>query len=215
MISRLLGILVQERFSIALIFLFSKIFDQLIGRARAMLLGWPNSYLGSYSKIVGTKSIAVGKHAYVNRFAWIEAVHQFGSQSFQPSILIGRGFAVADNLHISCINKIEIGDNCLFGSGVYISDHNHGAYKGVDQSEPFEPPVKRRLVSFGSIVIGSNVWLGDNVVIVGSVKIGNGVVIGANSVVTKDVPDNIIAVGSPLEILKKFNESNGMWERVK
>jgi len=204
----------QERPSFVIFFILGKLFDRLMGRTKATLFGWPKSYLGHGSKILGSKAIIVGENAYVNRYAWIEAVHHFGGQTFQPAILIGRGLAVSDRLHISSINRIEIGDNCLFGSGVYISDHNHGSYKGDEQSSPTEPPIKRKLVSFGPVIIGSNVWLGDNVVIVGPVKIGNGVVVGANSVVTKDIPDNVIAAGTPLKILKIFNEDSGLWDRV-
>lgn len=94
-----------------------------------------------------------------------------------------------------------------------ISDHNHGSYKGSEQSNPPESPIKRKLVSFGHVIIGSNVCLGDNVIIVGPAKIGNGVVIGANSVVMRDIPANVIAAGAPLRILKTFNEGNGLWEK--
>lgn len=214
MLGKLLRIARQERSFLALFFVFSKVIDQLRGRLLAAMLGWPSSYLASGSKVIGTKAIAVGKHSYINRYAWIEAVHQFGNQTFQPVIKIGQGLAVAERLHISSVNRIEIGDYCLFGSGVYISDHNHGAYKGDLQSAASEPPVQRKLASFGPVVIGSNVWLGDNVILIGPVNIGNGVVIGANSVVTKDVPDNCMVAGSPLRILKIYDETTGKWMRA-
>src|SRR5450759_5133097 len=106
-------------------------------------------------------------------------------------------FYLSDRLHLSAINRIEIGDNCLFD--------NHGSYKGDVQSAPSEQPIKRKLISLGPVVIGSNVWLGDNVIIIGPVRIGDGVVIGANSVVTRDIPEHVIAAGAPLRILKTFN----------
>ena len=180
----------------------------------AKIMGWPKSYLGPGSKILGSMAITVGECAYIHRFAWIEAVHCFGCQTFSPSIQIGRGFSAAERLHITSVNRIEIGDNCLFGSSVYISDHNHGSYKGDEQSTPSELPVQRRLVSNGPVIIGSNVWLGDNVVIIGPVRIGNGVVIGANSVVTRDIPDCVIAVGIPARILKRYAEKTGRWEEI-
>lgn len=213
MIDKLFRAAAQERPIVVLFFMFRKVFDWLRGRVVATIMGWPKSYLGPGSKVIGTLAITVGESAYINRYAWIEAVHNFGNQSFRPTILIGRGFSASDRLHITSINRIEIGDNCLFGSGVYISDHNHGSYKGSEQSPPSEPPVKRKLVSFGSVVIGANVWLGDNVIIIGPVHIGNGVVIGANSVVTRDISDNVIAAGIPLRILKSFNEISGLWEK--
>jgi len=203
----------QERTSFLLFFVIGKIFDKLRGHLVARVMGWPNSYLGSGSQIQGTQAISVSQCVHINKHARIQAIFHFEGQTFSPSITIGQGLSVSDRLHITSINSIQIGDNCLFGSGVYISDHNHGSYKGDDQSSPSQPPFKRQLVSFGPVVIGSNVWLGDNVVIIGPVKIGNGVVIGANSVVTKDVPDNTIAIGAPLQLLKTFNTSTGLWEK--
>ena len=148
----------------------------------------------------------------MGRYAWIEAVSGNNGHTFSPVIRIEQGFCASERLHISAINRIEIGDNCLFGSCVYISDHNHGSYKGEEQSAPSEPPIQRKLVSHGPVVIGSNVWIGDNVVIVGPVRIGNGVVIGANSVVTRDIPDDVMVVGIPAKILKRFNQESGKWK---
>jgi len=195
-------------------FILHKVFDWLRGHMVAKILGWPNSYLGTGSKVLGSLAISVGDKAYINRYAWIEAVHYFGDQTFRPTIQIGRGLAASDRLHISSINRIEIGDNCLFGSGVYISDHNHGSYRGDEQSAPSELPVQRRLVSDGPVIIGSNVWLGDNVVVIGPVRIGNGAVVGANSVITRDIPDIVIAAGAPARILKRFNEKTKRWEEI-
>ncbi len=203
----------RERPAAAVVYVFRETYNFVCSRFAAMLVGWPRSSLGASSKVLGSRGISVGKNASLKRLAWIEAVFVYNEQSFNPTIKIGQEFFASDRLHISSIDRIEIGDNCLFGSGVYISDHNHGSYKGREQSNPFEPPIKRKLISFGPVIIGSNVWLGDNVVIVGPVKIGNGVVIGANSVVTRDIPDHVIAAGSPLRILKTFNEENGLWEK--
>lgn len=214
MISKLLRAAGHERPLATLFFVFRKVFDWVRGHAAAAIFGWPKSYLGPGSKVLGTTAITVGERAYINRYAWIEAVHNFGSQSFHPSILIGRGLAASDRLHITSINRIEIGDNCLFGSGVLISDHNHGSYRGDEQSTPLELPVQRKLVSYGPVIIGSNVWLGDNVIVIGPVRIGNGVVVGANSVITRDIPDNVIVVGNPARILKRFDEKTGKWEEV-
>jgi acetyltransferase-like isoleucine patch superfamily enzyme len=204
---------VHERPFPALVFVLSGFFNIILGASAAIIVGWPKSYLGRGSKVIGSKGISVGKNASIKRQAWIEAIFVYNQQTFSPLIKIGHHFFASDRLHISAINLIEIGDNCLFGSGVYISDHNHGVYKGNEQSLPSEPPIQRKLISFGPVVIGSNVWLGDNVVIVGPVTIGNGAVVGANAVVTRDIPASVMAAGSPLRILKTFNSTNGHWEK--
>jgi acetyltransferase-like isoleucine patch superfamily enzyme len=213
MIKRLLNSMRHERPQYALLAICRLIVEQITGRVHGRLLGWAGSYLGPGSRVIGSRYISVAGHAHINRYAWIEAVHTFRGQEFRPAIKIGRGFAASDRLHISCTHRVEIGNDCLLGSGVYISDHNHGIYNGLGHSAPTEPPTDRKLLSTGSVTIGANVWVGDNVVIVGPVTIGDGAVIGANSVITKNIPSNVIAAGSPAQVLKKFNCNSGAWEK--
>lgn len=208
---RLLDLMAGERKLYAMYAMLRWLFEQGFGRFHALLLGWPMSYLGSGSKVLGSKFVIFSGRAHISRYAWIEAVHKFNDCSFKPCIRVGKKFGAAERLHISCVNEISIGDFCLFGSGVYIADHNHGVYSGKNQSSPSDSPIDRRLFSSGPVIIGSNVWIGDNVVIVGPVKIGDGVVIGANSVVTGDIPENVIAVGAPAKVIKSFNKTSGEW----
>ena len=59
-----------------------------------------------------------------------------------------------------------------------------------------------KLYSKGSVLIGENTWIGDNVVVLPGVKIGKNVIIGANAVVTKDISDNVTAVGVPARTIE-------------
>lgn len=185
------------------------------GKVSAYFVGWKKAYLGRGSRVIGTRFIAVGERFSVGRYAWIEAIVDSDKEKLHTVIAFGKGFNASERLHISAINRIEIGDNCLFGSCVYVSDHNHGSYKGEKQSHPNQAPVFRELVSHGAVVIGSNVWIGDNVTIVGPVTIGDGVVVGANSVVTKDIPSNVIAGGVPARKLKQFNFATNKWDEIR
>jgi lipopolysaccharide O-acetyltransferase len=213
MLTKILRSLRHERLPYALWALSRLVYEQVTGRLHARLLGWSGGFLGLGGRVIGSRHITVGPCAHINRHAWIEAVHSFRGQSFQPIIRIGLGFSASDRLHITCTHRIDIGDDCLFGSGVYVSDHNHGIYSGADQSAPSEAPVDRALQSSGAVVIGSRVWIGDNVVIVGPLTIGDGAVIGANSVVKHDVPGNAIAAGTPTRVFKRFNPLTGKWEK--
>jgi len=210
---RIIRVFLNEHLPYALWAVTRLVWEQLIGRLHAWMLGWPRGYLGPGGRVIGSRHIAVGAHAHINRYAWLEAVYSFRGALFQPSIHIGQRFSASDRLHISCVEKIVIGDDCLFGSGVYISDHNHGLYAGAAQSPPSEAPVDRELKATGAVTIGSRVWIGDNVVIVGPLTIGDGAVIGANSVVKKDVPSNAIAAGIPLQVIKRFNPASGKWDK--
>ncbi|MDR7208958.1 acyltransferase [Flavobacterium piscis] len=131
----------------------------------------------------------------------IEAIDNFGDQTFTPTIKIGNNVNFNTDMHIGCINSIIIGDNCLFASRIFISDHNHGETT-KEMLQWF--PMKRPLLSKGPIVIKNNVWVGEGVAIMPNVTIGENCIIAANAVVTKDVPPNCIAAGVPAEIIKEI-----------
>lgn len=214
MFKTILDMLRTERPILAPWTVAGRLLEQFLGRLHARLLGWRGSYIGYGARVIGSRAISVRGRAYINRDCWMEAVHHFRGQRFSPWISIGKGFSVSDRLHLSCVERIEIGDDCLLGSGVYISDHNHGAYSGPVQSSPDIAPVDRELVFAGAVKIGSRVWIGDNVVIIGPARIGDGAVIGAHSIVKGDVPPNSVAVGAPAVVRKLFNASTGRWEAV-
>ncbi|PIF59338.1 acetyltransferase [Flavobacterium sp. 2] len=124
---------------------------------------------------------------------------------------IGKNVQINDYVHIGVAKGVTIGDNTLIASKVFISDHNHGSYKGEDQSKPEESPIMR-ILDGKEIKIGSNVWIGEFVSILPGVTIGDGAIIGTMSVVTKDVPENSIAIGSPARVIKKYNKVSKKWE---
>ena len=150
--------------------------------------------------------------------------------SIGDDTLIGPGVALSAGMvpGQECISKVvvSIGDRCLIGRGsgivghfsivigndvwtghhVYITDQNHG-YEDVtrpisQQSQPERP-----------VVIGDGSWLGHGAVVLPGVTIGKHVVIGANSVVTKDIPDFSVAVGSPARVIRQYDETLG-WVNV-
>jgi acetyltransferase-like isoleucine patch superfamily enzyme len=131
----------------------------------------------------------------------IEAIDRFGNQNFSPSIKIGNNVSFNTDIHIGCINSITIGDNCLFASRIFISDHNHGE---TTRQMLNLSPMQRPLISKGPIVIKNNVWVGEGVTIMCNVTIGENSIIAANAVVTKDVPPNCIAAGIPAKIIKEI-----------
>lgn len=119
---------------------------------------------------------------------------------------------IGDFVHIVSSSNVEIGNDCLFASKIFISDTSHGSY-GVDGDSPEIPPNDRELAS-SFVRIGDNVWLGDNVVIMPGITIGDGCVIGASAVVTKDIPEGSIVGGCPAKVLKRWNSKTKQWERA-
>lgn len=139
----------------------------------------------------------------------------FGERAdHSKKLIFGKGCHIGDNVHIAAFERVEIGDNCLMASKIFISDCSHGSYGGgTEASDPCSDPNKRTL-SASPVSVGNNVWIGENVCILSGVSIGDGVVIGANSVVTKSLPSNVIAVGIPARILKSYNEETHQWKTV-
>jgi lipopolysaccharide O-acetyltransferase len=125
-------------------------------------------------------------------------------------IVIGDDVQVNNNVHIAATKNVSIGNRVLIASGVFIADHNHGVYSGDDQSNPNVPPAARPLSS-SSVAIGDDTWLGEHVCVLPGVRIGKGVVVGAGAVVTADLPDFVLAVGSPARVIKQFEFSRGRW----
>lgn len=135
------------------------------------------------------------------------------SKNCSPVLYIGKNVEFNDYVHIGVVEGVSIGDNTLIASKVFIADHNHGSYAGATHSNPNEKPIARILQS-KKISIGKNVWIGEYVAILPGVTIGDGAIIGAMSVVSKDIPSNTIAVGSPARVIKMFNESTKEWTKV-
>lgn len=114
-------------------------------------------------------------------------------------VRIGKGSEIGERCRISIANSLDIGENVLLSPNVYITDCDH-EYRNVNI-----PVIDQGIVQRGQKVsIGGGSYIGINAVIVGNVKIGKHCVIGANSVVTKDVPDYCVAVGSPARVIKKM-----------
>lgn len=130
------------------------------------------------------------------------------------TIKFGKDVQINDYVHIVGMNNIEIGDNVLMASHVFISDNSHGSYKGDDNdSDPNTPPTERNY-AMAPIKIGNNVWIGEGVIIMPGVNIGDGCVIGAHSIVSKSIPNNSVAVGTPAKVIKQYNFETKHWEKV-
>ena len=119
-----------------------------------------------------------------------------------------------DRVHIVAHESVNIGNNVLMASNIFISDTSHGDYADSLQEGPEVTPDDRRIIT-SPVRICDNVWIGEGVCILPGVCIGKGSIIGSNAVVTKSIPDNSIAVGSPAKVVKTWNEVNRSWEKVK
>lgn len=175
---------------------------QHINRIRWEKLSWKK--MGSYNVglnfiVLNPDCIEIGNNFSAEFNFRIQAWKKYGTQTFSPNIKIGDNVSFMENCQISCCNGITIGDGCLFGANVFVTDNFHGNTNPI----PFEIlPIKRLLVSRGKVSIGRNVWIGRNVCVMPGVTIGDGAIVGSNAVVTRDIPQYSIAVGVPAKIIQ-------------
>ena len=111
------------------------------------------------------------------------------------NVHLGNNVYINSNCTFVDDGQIYIGDNVLFGPNVTLATANH----------PFDKEQRRKALQYNKdIIIEENVWLGANVVVVPGVRIGKNSVIGAGSIVTKDVPEGVLAFGNPCRVIKKI-----------
>lgn len=160
----------------------------------------------------GRRMISFGKELTTGVGCRIEAF--IADENKSVKLRLGNRIQMNDYVHISAIYSIDIGDDVLIASHVFISDSSHGSYNGDDNdSNPIVPPIKR-YYPVASVIIGNRVWIGEGVIIMPGTFIGQGSIIGAHSVVKGTIPDNCIAVGTPIRIIKRFNPITGKWEKT-
>ena len=109
------------------------------------------------------------------------------------------GDGVYANFGLTCVDDthIYVGSHTLFGPNVVLATAGH----------PMMPELRKHGIQYNMpIHIGENCWLGAGVIVVPGVTIGDNVVIGASSVVTKDIPSNSVAMGTPCRVVRQFND---------
>lgn len=156
----------------------------------------PSFYTSKPLYLLGGEYITIGKNSSMGKFGVLTA---WKTPTQVPSLTIGDNCCFGEFNHITCANKIIIGNNLLTGRWVTITDNSHGL---TDWENLQLPPTKRPITSKGTVVIGDNVWIGDKATILPNVTIGDGAVIAANSVVTKDVLPYSVVGGNPAKVLK-------------
>ena len=103
------------------------------------------------------------------------------------------------NFHLTLVDDTDIyvGDDTMFGPNVTVATAGH----------PILPILREQVYQYNMpIWIGRNCWIGAGAILLPGVHIGDGTVIGAGSVVTKDIPANVVAVGNPCRVLRPIDE---------
>ena len=178
-----------------------------------LLLGWfrirfkgidagKQIYIGKNCSLKGKRKIVLGDFVTVRPYVQIWT----GERGV---INISTGSEIGELCRISISNVLQIGDKVLLSPNVYITDCDH-EYRDINTPIMDQGVVKNN----NTVSIGEGSYIGINTVIVGNVKIGKHCIVGANSVVTRNIPDYCLAVGSPAKVIKTYDPVKG-WIRCK
>lgn len=112
---------------------------------------------------------------------------------YGAQIRVGKRFFA--NFHLTILDEapVTIGDDCFMGPNVSI-------YTACHSTDPVQRNTRREWAR--PVTIGNNVWIGGSVTILPGVSIGDNVTVGAGSVVTRDIPSNVVAAGNPCRVLR-------------
>lgn len=132
----------------------------------------------------------MGSNVYVCGPIWVD---------YGYNIEVGDNFFANHNFVVLDTAKVKIGNNVFIATNVNLTTAGH----------PIDVERRNTGLEYAyPITIGDNVWIGSNVCILPGVTIGSNVVIGAGSVVTRDIPDNVVAFGNPCKVFREVNEAD-------
>jgi acetyltransferase-like isoleucine patch superfamily enzyme len=170
------------------------------GHARLRLGG--ASQVGKNPVLIGKATLQLRGKTRIGDYFMIE-----GTVGVLIKVAPGASLTIGDRVYMNGGTSIEAHHEVIIGNNVLMAPFASIVDDDRHQVEPDSVRYK------GPTIVGSNVWLGRNVVILPGVTIGDGAVIGANSVVTKSVPPNSFAAGSPAQVLRKLDIPEE-WQRV-
>ncbi len=128
----------------------------------------------------------------------------WGHEPDQGKITIGDYVLISPGTRISASDEVRIGNSVMMANGVYITDSDwHGIYDRVARPKDINP-----------VIIEDNVWLGDRCTVLKGVTIGENSIVGACSVVSKDVPPNVVVAGNPAKVVKELSTEDGFRTRA-
>lgn len=107
----------------------------------------------------------------------------------KAEVIIGKKVFFNNYCSINCHERIEIGDNCIFGESVKIYDHNH-KFRDINKT------IMSQGYSVKNVTIGKNCWIGSNACILPGSHIGDNVIIGAGTVISGTIPDGMIVTAN-------------------
>jgi acetyltransferase-like isoleucine patch superfamily enzyme len=176
--------------------------SRLVAKCFSLLISGAFAHFGRRTVLMhpvrlgGEDRISIGDGVYIGAGSWLQTLPDGSNNSV--AIGIGDGVSIAGACVISAVRSVRLEEEVLLARNVYISDHIH-RYTDTEKSI-----LRQGVDKIQPVLIRRGAWLGQNVVVCPGVTIGRGSVVGANSVVTRDIPDYVVAAGSPARIIKQI-----------
>ncbi len=148
----------------------------------------------SYISCLSQNGVILEDKVRLNRGVWLQVTSVLSDRG--SGISIGENSYIGPNCILGAAGGIKIGRDVTIGAYVDILAENH-------RFDDNNIAINLQGVTRKGIIIGDDCWIGNKVIIVDGVRIGKGSVIGAGSVVTRDVPENSIAVGNPARVIRE------------
>ena len=167
------------------------------------------------SRVRGTKYIMLGKGSRFCKNTRIEVIDNFLGVNYNPLFVVGERCRIGGGVHVSCIKKIEIGNNTNIGDRCLITDNNHGdfsknSYTYVNNPDVPDvfllPEMQRPLHCKGPVIIEHSCQIGEGSVILTGVTIGHNSIVSSNSFVRESVPPYSIVAGNPAKVIRTFSK---------
>ena len=153
--------------------------------------------------LYGERYIELGSHTIIGPHSTISCgVSPDTELGVETALRIGDRCLIGRGSGIVAHESIEIGDDVFTGHSIYITDANHG-YVDLDV------PIGRQFAEPDPVSIGAGSWIGHGAVVLPGSRIGAHVVVGAGSVVTGELPDYSVAVGSPARVVRRYTPERG------
>ncbi|MEK9933481.1 MAG: acyltransferase [Luminiphilus sp.] len=174
-------------------------------RPRCVHLGAHATIMSPWYVDISGPNISIG-HSFtaINTASQRVQIGVWGREAGQGRITLGNACLMSPGSRISASDEIVLGDGCMLANGAYITDSDwHGLYDRINRAPEPTP-----------VVLGDNVWVGDHATVLKGVSIGDNSVVAARSVVTSDVPDNVVVAGNPARVVKTLDPDATRYTRA-
>jgi acetyltransferase-like isoleucine patch superfamily enzyme len=166
-----------------------------------------SSWIVPPARVINADMISIGNNTAIMDYSFLCVTPEV--EGITPSLTIGDRCRISRFTLIACVGEITIGDDVMSADRVFIGDANHN-YEDVTR-----PHNQQGMSDPRPIHIGNSAFSGIGATILHGVTIGEGAVIGAGAVVSKDVPPFCLAVGNPVRVVRRYDQSTGEWVNVR